>query len=53
MEVFLIIVTIVTCAIFVVVNIYITAIYKHREESIINPKNIFCLVLIMITLLQI
>lgn len=53
MDVFLLIVTIITSVIFVVVNIYVIAIYKHRDESIVSVKNILCLILVMITLLQI
>lgn len=53
MDVFLLIVTIIVCIIFVLVNVYVIAIYKHKEESLFNVKNILCLCLIMITLIQI
>lgn len=53
MEVYLIIVTIVVSILFVVVDIYLMAIYSHKEETNTSKVNIFCKLLIIITLLQI
>lgn len=52
MDAFLIIVAIVACGMFLLVDLYLLAIYSHKEETNLSAANIFCKVLIMLTLLQ-
>lgn len=53
MEVYLIIVTVIVSILFVVVDIYLMAIYSHKEENNASKVNIFCKILIILTLLLI
>ena len=52
MEVFLIIVAIVVSALFLLVDLYIMVLYSNKDEPNTSVVNIFCKVLIMLTLLQ-
>lgn len=52
MEVYLIIVAIIVSILFLLVDLYVMAIYSHKEEPNTSFVNIFCKILIIITLLQ-
>ena len=53
MDVFMLIATIIGGIICVIVNLYTIVIYCHKEDSTINFTNVFCKVLIMLSLIQI
>ena len=53
MNVFMLVVSIVGLIICVIVDIYIMALYSHKEESNFSPITIFCKVLIILTLFQV
>jgi|JI6StandDraft_1071083.scaffolds.fasta_scaffold1752091_1 hypothetical protein len=52
MEVYLIIVAVITSVLFLLVDLYVMAIYSHKEEPNTSFVNIICKILIIITLLQ-
>jgi hypothetical protein len=52
MEIYLIIVAIIVSVLFLLVDLYVMAIYSHKEEPNTSLVNIFCKILIIITLLQ-
>jgi hypothetical protein len=52
MDAFLIIVAIIVSILFLLVDLYILAIYSHKDEPNTSAVNIFCKILIVLTLLQ-
>jgi len=52
MEAYLIIVACIVCVLFLLVDLYLMAYYSHKDESNLSFVNIFCKLLIMLTLLQ-
>lgn len=52
MEVYLIIVAVIISILFLLVDLYVMAIYSHKEEPNTSVVNILCKILIILTLLQ-
>ena len=52
MEPFLIIVAVIVSILFLLVDLYVMAIYSHKDDPIVSVVNIFCKVLIVLTLVQ-
>ena len=52
MEVFLIIIAVIISILFLIVDLYVMAIYSHNEEPNTSIVNVLCKILIVLTLIQ-
>lgn len=53
MDVFMLVVTIIGAVLSLLIDLYLLVIYMHRDEQKLRPISIFCMIVIVITLLQV